>query len=86
MPLDELRAKLSAFGMYCLEIDGHNYEAIEAALRLRVAGMPVALIANTTKGKGSSVMENIAAWHHQIPNEEEYLQIKQDLQWALKEV
>ena len=34
-------------------------------------------IANTIKGKGSSVMENKANWHHKVPGEEELAQIRQ---------
>ncbi len=44
-----------------------------------VKGKPSVLIANTIKGKGSSVMENKAAWHHHVPSAEEYEQIKKDL-------
>ena len=36
-------------------------------------------MANTTKGKGSPVMENKAAWHHHVPSQEEYEQIMKDL-------
>ena len=38
------------------------------------------LIANTVKGKGSSVMENKAAWHHHVPTAEEYEQIMKDFE------
>ena len=37
------------------------------------------MIANTVKGKGSSVMENKANWHHKVPSEEELAQIRKDL-------
>ena len=42
-------------------------------------GKPTVLIANTIKGKGSSVMENKANWHHKVPGEEELAQIRKDL-------
>ena len=38
-------------------------------------GKPTAVIANTVKGFGSSVMENKANWHHKVPTQEEYDQI-----------
>ena len=79
MPLDDLAAKYSAFGFHTVECDGHDPAALAAALRCRCEGKPVAVIANTVKGKGSPVMENIADWHHLIPNEEQYGQIKTDL-------
>lgn len=85
MPLGDLKAKLISFGMYVIECDGHNYEAIRQALLYRVEKMPVAVIAHTTKGKGSPVMESKADWHHLIPNDEQYMQIKCDLLAAMKE-
>ena len=42
-------------------------------------GKPTVIIANTTKGCGSPVMENKANWHHKVPTAEEYAQIMQDL-------
>ena len=41
-------------------------------------GKPTVLIANTIKGKGSSIMENKANWHHKVPTKEEYDQIMAD--------
>ena len=43
-----------------------------------VKGKPTAVIANTVKGCGSSVMENKANWHHKVPTQEEYDQIIAD--------
>ncbi len=40
------------------------------------------LIANTVKGKGSSIMENKANWHHKVPTTEEYETIMKDLKTA----
>ncbi len=42
-------------------------------------GKPTVIIANTTKGCGSSVMENKAEWHHKVPTPEEVEQIMKDL-------
>jgi transketolase len=44
-----------------------------------VKGKPSVIIANTTKGFGSVVMENKKEWHHRVPTEEEYQQILKDL-------
>jgi hypothetical protein len=38
------------------------------------------IIANTTKGKGISYMENNAKWHHGVPTEEQYLQGLKELE------
>ena len=37
------------------------------------------VIANTTKGKGVSFMENQAKWHHGVPNEEQFEQAMSEL-------
>ena len=37
-----------------------------------VKNKPVAIIADTVKGKGISFMEDKAGWHGKAPNEEEY--------------
>lgn len=72
-PLDNLKSKLEAFNWYTIEIDGHDinkiYNAIETA---KEKNCPVAIIANTIKGKGVSFMENNAGWHGKAPNDEEF--------------
>ena len=45
-------------------------------------GQPTVIIANTTKGFGSPVMENQAGWHGKAPNEEEYKIAMEDLEKA----
>lgn len=71
--LDNLHAKIEAFNWEVLEIDGHNmqeiYDAIEKA---KTINKPVAIIANTIKGKGVSFMENNAGWHGKAPNKEDF--------------
>jgi transketolase len=72
-PLDNLNDKISAFGWEVIEIDGHDinqiYNAIENAKKI---DKPVAIIANTIKGKGVSFMENNADWHGKAPSKEDY--------------
>ena len=79
MPLGDLAEKYRAFGCKVTECDGHNYEELIPALKIRETGKPSVVIAHTVKGHGSSIMENKADWHHQIPNDDEYNQIKADL-------
>ena len=66
MPLGDLQKKMEAFGWVAREVDGHNIEQIFEAFRAVpfVAGKPSGIIANTTKGKGVSFMENTADWHY----------------------
>ena len=53
--------------------DGNDIDELHAAFEeaKRVKGKPTVLIANTVKGKGSSIMENKANWHHKVPTQEE---------------
>ena len=66
--------KLDAFGFHVISIDGHDLDAIEAALAeaRTVKGKPTAIIAKTVKGKGVSFMENQVGWHGSAPNAEQY--------------
>ncbi|NIA16811.1 MAG: transketolase [Planctomycetes bacterium] len=72
--LDPLAEKFKSFGWETLECDGHNIAevvgAFEKAKELGKSG-PVAIIANTIKGKGVSFMEGKYQWHGKAPNEEE---------------
>jgi len=81
MGQDDLHERFRAFGWNVIDVaDGNDIsqlrEAFEAAKQVK--GKPTVLIANTVKGKGSSIMENKADWHHRIPTEEERIQIKKD--------
>ncbi len=68
--------KLEAFGFHVISIDGHDFNAIEAAFNeaKTVKGKPTAIIAKTVKGKGISFMENQVGWHGSAPNDEQYAQ------------
>lgn len=66
--------KFKAFNFHVIEIDGHDFDAIEAAFKeaRQTKGMPTAIIAKTVKGKGVSFMENQVSWHGAAPNDEQY--------------
>ncbi len=64
--------KFVAFGFETLEIDGHDFDAIEKAVDSNVEGKPLAIVMKTVKGKGVSFMENKCDWHGKAPNAEEY--------------
>ena len=72
--LDNLKDKIKAFNWEVIEIDGHNYNEIYDAIEKAKTSqnMPVAIIANTIKGKGVSFMENNAGWHGKAPKTEDY--------------
>lgn len=61
-----LSDKLTAFGFETQEIDGHDYVLIEKALSHRNPNGPVAVVANTVKGKGVAFMEGNPDWHHGV--------------------
>ena len=65
--------KLRAFGWEAVEIDGHDFDALEGAFgqARSVKGRPFAIVMRTTKGKGVSFMEDQAGWHGKAPNDEQ---------------
>ena len=80
--------KLAAFGFEVVEIDGHDFDQIEAAFEKAKAtkGKPFGIVMKTTKGKDVSFMENNAGWHGKAPNDDEYAQAMSELQAKLAEV
>lgn len=80
MAQDSQEDRWAAFGWNVLSIPGNDIAALDDAFDLaaRTKGKPTVIIANTTKGYGSPVMEDKAAWHHHLPNDEEYAQISAD--------
>ena len=73
MPTEPLDKKLEAFGWHVITIDGHDFDAIDAAYAEAAAtkGQPTMILAKTVKGKGVSFMEDQAGWHGKAPNEAE---------------
>jgi len=65
MPMGDIRAKFESFGFHCIEVDGHDIEALYNAFEeaKTVKGMPTMVLAHTVKGKGVSFMEGKNAWH-----------------------
>lgn len=80
--------KFRAFGWNVIIVDGHNIKqlinSIEEAKQFK--GKPTIIIANTTKGKGVSFMENEASWHGNAPNQEQRNKAIQELDNILLEL
>ena len=74
--IDPIADKYRSFGWNVTEIDGHNMHQILQAFDKagRVKDKPTVIIANTTKGKGVSFMENVAGWHGKAPSHEQMVQ------------
>lgn len=78
-PIDE---KFMSFNFNVVHADAHDFESIKKAFdeAKETKGMPTAIIAKSTKGKGVSYMENNAGWHGKAPNDEEYAIAMNDLE------
>lgn len=77
--LDPLPDRLAAFGCEVRDIDGHDIEALYDALSRPGDGRPVAVVANTTKGKGVSFIEGGVEWHHKVPSAAQVAQALEEL-------
>lgn len=73
MEVGDVAAKISSFGWDVKEIDGHSMQEVVDALEWAESNKsrPVAIVANTVKGKGVSFMEDNPAFHGKAPNDEE---------------
>ncbi|MBQ9108958.1 MAG: transketolase [Oscillospiraceae bacterium] len=80
--------KFQSFGWEVAQIDGHDFDQIEAAFAKARAtkGVPFAIIMKTVKGKGVSYMEDNADWHGKAPNDAEYEIAMAELKAKLAEV
>src|SRR5688572_10666719 len=83
-PLDE---KFQAFGWDVRSVVGHSFHELTEVLSPRRGrageGRPLAVIANTVKGRGVSFMEVVAKWHHGVPSDAEYPAAMKELDDAL---
>ncbi|MBR6881295.1 MAG: transketolase [Clostridiales bacterium] len=90
MSLGDIKAKVTAFGWNAVEIDGHDFDQIEGALKAfnenRGSGKPFFVIANTHKGRGVSFMTDNASWHGSAPKEEQYNIAVGELDAKIKEL
>ena len=88
MPSEPLDKKWEAFGWHVIKVDGHDYEAIEAAFNeaKTVKGKPTVILAATLKGKGVSFMEGDYTWHGKAPNAEQFEQGAAELKAKIAEL
>lgn len=80
--LEDLEEKWAAFGWDVVRIDGHSYEAIFgvlADLRTRSSTAPLAIIAETVKGKGIDFMTNKPLWHGLAPKGKDAARARREL-------
>ena len=81
MPLESIRARWEAFGWDVKETNGDDIDHIVKTIEDIdfKNGRPHLIIMKTTKGYGVSYMENVAKWHHGVPNEEQYATAVQEI-------
>lgn len=86
--LEPLADKLAAFNYHVIVIDGNDMEQVVNALKEvgTVSGCPVAIVANTVKGKGVSFMENVPKWHSSGLTDAEYEIAMRDLSAREEEI
>ena len=79
--LEPLSDKVKSFRWAVREIDGHNVEEIDRALKdvPFEPGKPSWVIAHTTKGKGVSFLENTVSCHYGHVNDEELARALKEL-------
>lgn len=65
LALGNLEAKWKSFGWNAVTVNGHDVDALVNALSARPAE-PLAVVAETVKGKGVSFMEYAAQWHNGV--------------------
>ncbi len=84
-PIDK---KFEAFGWAVFEIDGHDFDQIEDAVKKakQVKDKPSVIIAKTVKGKGVSFMENVADWHGKAAAGEQAEQAMAELKAAYEKL
>lgn len=83
LPHPNIASQWESFGWRVRVIDGHDIDQISDALcelSSYEGDQPTAIIANTVKGKGVSVMEAHGPWHYKVPSREEYEAILVELQ------
>ena len=73
MPMAPLAEKWRSFNWNVIEIDGHNFQAIDAAFEeaKTVFEKPTVILARTIPGKGVDFMEHDFHWHGVTPNAEQ---------------
>ncbi|MBU0683589.1 MAG: transketolase [Candidatus Omnitrophota bacterium] len=88
MDLGEYKKKWETFGWYTVEVDGHDLNELDKAIKetKKIKGKPQMIIAHTVKGKGVSFIENKAGWHGVAPKPEELEKALKELDIAEKQL
>jgi transketolase len=82
--LSPLEEKFESFGFAVRRCDGNDVGELLRTLEAVPfrPGKPSLVLAKTKKGKGVSFMENVAKWHHGVPNDDEFSRAMAELEAA----
>ncbi|HYF02963.1 MAG TPA: transketolase [Patescibacteria group bacterium] len=73
IPLEPITNKFEAFGWNAVGVDGHDFDAMDAAFKSLALGQgkPCAVVADTLRGKGvKSIQERADRWFCNFPKDE----------------
>ena len=73
-----MEEKLKVFGFEVLSVHGHDTSELKRALLYR-KDRPIAVIAETIRGYGSSTIMTDNTWFHRAPLEEELIILKKEI-------
>ena len=81
LDLDPFADKWRAFGWEVSQVDGHDHDAVRAALTPcpAASGRPTCVILDTVKGKGVSFMEHSVLWHYRTAKGDEFAAAEKEL-------
>src|SRR3989339_531141 len=82
LDVEPFKDKWEAFGFEVKTVNGHSFDEMIPMFkkfRNRKSKKPLCIIANTTKGKGVSFMQNKTIWHFRIPAGAEIEQARKEL-------
>lgn len=81
MKLDPLDKKIEAFGFYVIMADGHNFASLQQAKEEALqSNKPVAIICNTTKGKGWTTYEDKVDCHYLPMKDDQYDIVQREIE------
>lgn len=87
MPLEPLKAKWEAFGWHAVEVDGHDFQALNTAIEeaKSITDKPSVIIARTVSGKCVLEIECDYRWHGKAPTKEEAKRFIEELKIPIYE-
>jgi transketolase len=86
LDMEPLAEKWQAFGFDVRTIDGHDFDAMTEAMSRPAGDRPLCIVAETSKGRGVSFMQDRLEWHYLPMTEEQYRLAVEELDRAENEL